>query len=108
MSRFGFQTNLTLHDSTISSTYTSNPILIVDYASMSLSYVTNVASASTLTVWQSNDHGLTTALTEPSWSVITSIRGPGIYTIDPGARWLRTTCPSLDSTSTIILQAWTG
>jgi hypothetical protein len=85
-------------------------MLVVDFASMSLSYLTAVASASTLTVWQSNDDGLTSTdtLTENSWSVVTSIRGPGIYTIDPGARWLRTTCPSLDSTSTIVLQGWTG
>ena len=108
MSRFGYQTRNVIHDSTISSTYTSNPILIVDYASMSLSYVTNVASASTLTVWQSDDDGLTVALSEPSWSVVTSLTGKGLYTIDPGARWLRTTCPSLDSTTTIILQGWTG
>ena len=66
---------------------TSPAIFVGDARLLSLSRVTSTGSASNLTVSLSNDDGFTAAIT--SWSVVTILPNQGIFTIDPGARWLR-------------------
>lgn len=106
MSRFGYPVLQVMHDSTVSSTYTSNPYLVQDLASISVSWVSNTGSASVLTVQATNDNGFTAALVEGSWSLVTAIVAKGLYTVDPGARWTRIISPSVDSLSTVNLAGW--
>jgi hypothetical protein len=85
-----------------SSTYTSSAILAADYERITLSWQTDIAAASVLTVQGSNEDGLTASIT--TWSTISTMNAPGIYTIDPGVRWLRAQRRSNESLSIARLQ----
>ena len=103
----GYERWQVMHDSTVSSTYTSNPVLTVDLASISLSWRTNTTASSPLTVQGTLDNGFSgLTLVENSWSLLTAATSQGLVTIDPGIRWIRTIAGSADSTATVILQGW--
>jgi hypothetical protein len=106
MSRFAIDRHWVVFDglSATSSTYTSNPFLVGDAATISVSIVTQVAVTSRFTLQASNDQGLTAGVT--NWSNVTAIVGEGFYSIDPGARWHRWLRSSLESLSTVQQQMW--
>jgi len=84
-----------------SSVRTSNSFLVADMQEISLSLQTSGATTtSRYSVWGSNEDGFFSTIPENSWSVITAIGGPGVYTCDPGFRWLRVTRSALDSQGT--------
>jgi hypothetical protein len=66
---------------------TSPAIFIGDARVLSISRITSSASASNLTVSLSNDDGFQSAIV--NWSLATLLPSRGIFTIDPGARWLQ-------------------
>ena len=74
-----------------SSTYTSNAQYVGDYAFMTVSWATDEAAASRLTLQGSNDDGFRSAIAD--WSNLTGITSAsvvaGTYTVDTGFRWLR-------------------
>lgn len=85
---------------------TSQAFLVADFAQMSISWESNAtANASLLTVWGTNVDGLTASIT--TWSVVTTLTAQGIYTVEPGMRWLRVTRPSNDTPGVVYLQART-
>jgi hypothetical protein len=103
----GYERWQVMHDSTVSSTYTSNPVLVVDMASIALSWKTNTTASSPLTIQGTLDNGLSIGtLQENTWSLLTLMASQGLVTIDPGVRWVRTIAGSADSTATVILQGW--
>ena len=106
MSRFGYERHWQVFTgtSTDSSTYTSNPYLVVDAATISVSIQTADTGASRFTLQASNDHGLNATIV--NWSTVTAITAQGFYTIDPGARWHRWQRSSLESLSTVHQQHW--
>ena len=106
MSRFGYERNKVLFNSANSSTYTSNPQLTVDLATISLSVETVAAAASLFTVQGTNENGFTSALRSAAWSNLTTLTVPGMYTIDAGPRWTRVLRSSIESNATVILQGW--
>lgn len=85
------------------STVTGGPYLIADMTQLSLSYVTQTASASNLTVQMSNENGLTAALVETNWSTVTIMPAQGFYGVETGPRWIRVLRASASS-ATVILQ----
>lgn len=107
MSKYGYGRLDSLHSSVASSTYTSNAILTGAAATMSLSIISNVAGATSLwTVQACNADGLTATIPELAWSTVTAIPAQGLYTLDPGARWMRLINPSNDSLSTVDMNRW--
>ena len=109
MSLHGYTRQQTVLDSTSanSSTRTSNAFLVADAAGISVSWVTAVAVASNLTIQASNDDGLSFAgpnmNTGGIWSNVSVVAGAGIFTITPGARWLRFIRPAVDSQASIAM-----
>ena len=108
MSRFGYPISFIAlaGSSAASSTYTSNTYLTADFATMSVSVVSTAAVASLWTIEGSNDDGILDPVT--NWSTITALTVPGLYSVDPGPRWMRFRKASLDSRTSIILQGWTA
>jgi hypothetical protein len=66
---------------------TSPSIFVGDCRLLSVSRVTSTGSASNLTISLSNDNGFSATIT--NWSVVTVLPSAGIFTVDPGARWLK-------------------
>jgi hypothetical protein len=66
---------------------TSPHIFVGDCRLLSVSVQTSTASASNVTISLSNDDGFTAAVGR--WSTVTVLPAQGIFTVDPGARWLR-------------------
>ena len=89
--------------SNTSSDYTSNAIFWGDYEQGSVQWADG--GNSTLTVEASNEDGFNTSLT--TWSALTGITAAGMYTIDPGPRWIRARRNSADSLSQAYIQART-
>jgi hypothetical protein len=85
-----------------SSTYTSSAILVADYDNLTVSWLTDTGSASVFTVQGSNEDGLTASIT--TWSTVSTMNADGMYTIDPGVRWLRAQRRSNESLSIARLQ----
>lgn len=85
-----------------SSTYTSNPVLVADWRQITVSVQTQSTGASRYTVWATDYEGFQTALAEANWSAITAIVAQGLYTVDPGMRWLRATRSAVDSQGTVL------
>lgn len=83
--------NQVLLGSADGSQITSNPFFIGDFDKVTVSRQTSTASAVNMTIQGSNDDGFTAAIGAATWSTLTSIPGAGLYTIDPGFRWLRST-----------------
>jgi len=85
-----------------SSTYTSDWHLIADYERITASWLTDAAVASPLTIQGSNDDGLRASITNTS--NISVVAAAGVFTIDPGNRWLRAKRSSNESLSIVQLQ----
>lgn len=114
MSSFGYSRQYVLLDgsSANSSVRTSYPVLVADAQQISLSYTTVAAATANLLVQGSNDDGLTvtgtssslsTAVTAPFWSTISTVAAPGIFTVAAGARWIRCVRAATDSQASVEL-----
>ena len=90
-----------------SSNFTSASHLVADFNQFTVSWLTDEADASRLTLWGSNHNGLDAALVEANWSTLTGITGDGLFTVDPGMRWVRATRNSNESLAEVFLQART-
>lgn len=86
-----------------SSTYTSGWHLVADYDVMTVSWTTDEGNASRMTLEASNDDGLTSSISFTS--TLTGITADGIYTIDPGMRWIRALRNSNESLAEVFIQA---
>jgi hypothetical protein len=92
-----------------SSTVTSNSVWCGDANVISVSIVSVAAVASVWTLEGNNGDGFLTALgalsaiSSGEWSVITTITAQGIYSITPGARWIRAIRPAVNSLATMTL-----
>lgn len=93
---------------------TSPPQLVDGYRQLSISIQTSGDSARNVRVYGTNADGFDAALTgvplvNGNWSLVTTIPQAGIYTVDPGMRWLRVDrdpfSVSATSNTTITLQA---
>jgi hypothetical protein len=84
-----YSRRLVLFDGTSgqSSTFTSNDQFLGDFRYIAISVVTSDTAASRLTLTSSFEDGYSSSLV--TRSVVTTITVPGVYTIDPGLRWLR-------------------
>lgn len=80
-----------------SSSGTSPSIFVGDCRLLSVSIQTSHASASNVTISLSDDGGFSAAIVH--WSVVTVLPNQGIFTIDPGARWLRAERAAIAMTS---------
>lgn len=96
-----FQTNLGAANSNL----TGNPWFVGDAATLTVSIQSSTGSASRYTILGSNADGFQSALGTPSqtvpaggWSIVTTITAAGIYTIDPGMRWINS-CRTVIDTS---------
>ena len=98
--------NVVLFDgsSAQSSTFTSASALVVDFDNLAVSWLTDTTGASRYSVEASNAEGFDAAIPDATWSNITTILADGIYTIDPGVRWIRGLRSSLESLSISVLQ----
>ena len=105
MGRGGTAKFKSIFSSTFSSTYTSPWQLVADAATISVSWSTVNTSSSLFTIQGSNDEGTQSAITNAS--TVTAITSQGIYTIDPGIRWLRFQRHSLESLATANLNYYT-
>jgi hypothetical protein len=103
MSHFGYAKQVVLLDSLSanSSTRTSNPVLVADATQIGASWQTQAAVASNLTIQGSNEDGQASAI--GLWSTVSVVAGQGIFTITPGARWLRFVRPAVDSMGSVIV-----
>jgi hypothetical protein len=93
-----------------SSSGTGLAYFVGDARLISLSVQTSTASASRYTISMSNADGFQETIPAASFSVVTSILNAGIYTIDPGGRWIRAEQPNFSlsaiSGSTVILSRY--
>ena len=74
---------------------------------VTLSIQSSTGSASRFTVSGSNADGFQAAIPEASWSVLTTITTRGVFTVDPGCRWIRAEQPdfALSATSAVTVTA---
>lgn len=77
------------------SSQTGNPWFVGDYRQITVSVTTGAAAASRTSILASDEDGFQSTLSSANalvntnqWSHITQITAPGVYTIDPGMRWL--------------------
>lgn len=98
-----FQTNLGAANSNL----TGQPWFVGDAATLTVSIQSSTGSASRYTILGSNADGFQTALGTPSqtvpaggWSFITAITSQGLYTIDPGFRWINSVRTVIDTSAT--------
>ena len=103
MAGYGYTRNILIAAGTSSSSVTSPIALTADWNIVSLSWLTATTSASTLTVQGTLFSGVTATIPEAEWSTLTLLRAQGIYTVDPGARWIRVLRGSPESASTVWL-----
>src|SRR5437763_16587335 len=105
MARYGLTRSTVLLDSSSgnSSTRTSNPFLVADATTLSASWTTNAAVASNLTIQGSDEDGQQSGI--GLWSTVSVVAGQGIFTITPGARWLRFIRPAVDSQGSVVVEA---
>lgn len=80
-----------------SSSGTSPSIFVGDCRLLSISIQTSTASASNITIALSNDGGFSTSTL--FFSTVTVLPNQGIFTIDPGARWIRAERANIAMTS---------
>ena len=104
MSRYGYSRSLVALDSASlnSSTRTSNPILVADATSISASWTTQSTATSNLTIQGSDEDGLQSPI--GLWSTVSTVAAAGIFTITPGARWLRFIRPAVDSQGSVVVE----
>jgi hypothetical protein len=89
-----------------SSSYTAGAYCVVDLRQMAVSLATSTTSASRLTLQASHEDGFTAAITV--WSDLTAITLAGVYTIDPGMRWMRGLRGSQESLAVVTLSGVGG
>ena len=88
-----------------SSTFTTEAQLVADFENLTVSWLTDTADASRFTIQGTNREGMSgTSVQEADWSDVTGIVADGIFTIDPGMRWLRAVRNSNESLSEANLQ----
>src|SRR5512146_1086 len=107
MAGYGITRNVTATGSATSSTVTSNPIWAGDANLVTVSIASTAAVASVWSIDGNNADGFQTALATGvagagEWSNITTITAQGIYSVTPGARWLRVIRPAVNSMATVI------
>lgn len=104
MARYGYSKSYTVLDSSSanSSTRTSNAVLVADATSISASWTTAVAVASNLTIQGSNEEGFFNPI--GLWSTVSVVAGAGIFTVTPGARWIRFIRPAVDSQGSVVVE----
>ena len=88
------------------STSTSNPELVADFRQLALSITSSTASSSRYTVWGTAADGLQSALQAQDWSVATTIVSQGVFTIDPGLRWLKVERDSISVSAASNVTFW--
>lgn len=71
-----------------SSTLSSAPVYIGDARFLAVSVVSSTGSASNVTLRGSLAQGFQSAIPDQTWSVLTVLPNAGVYTIEPGVRWL--------------------
>lgn len=105
MARYGYTKNVVMLDSASanSSARTSGSFLISDAGQISLSYLTNLTSVSTITVRISNDDGLSAGAGAITWSTLSRVGAQGIYQITPGPRWISVVRDAIDSQASVTL-----
>lgn len=77
------------NSSALSSVITSNAQLVDSFRQLSISIQTSGTSARNVRIYGSNADGLSSALTDGNFSLVTTIPNAGIYTVDPGMRWIK-------------------
>lgn len=84
---------------------TGNAHFVGDARLITLSVQTSTGSASRFTISLSDADGFQSTIPDASYSVATVLLNAGIYTIDPGARWMRAEQPNfaLSSTSAVTI-----
>ncbi len=87
-----------------SSTFTTASVLVADFAQLTVSWQTDTTAASVYTIQGTNVDGFGAAIAEGDWSNITGMASAGIFTIDPGVRWIRGLRNSNESVSISRLQ----
>lgn len=85
---------------TSSSSGTGTAHWVGDARLLTLSIQSSTGSASRFTISLSNANGFQAAIPEASWSVATTLLNVGIFTIDPGARWIRAEQPNFSLSAT--------
>lgn len=85
-----------------STTFTSSDFLVADYDNLVISVQTSDNAASRMTLEGTLESGITASII--TRSVLTTITVPGIYSIDPGVRYMRAVRSSLDSLGEVTLQ----
>lgn len=95
--------NIALFDGTSgdSTTTTSAWQMVADFDVLSVSWNTDTGTASRLTLEGSNDLGTTSAIANSS--TLTGITVQGLYTVDPGVRFIRGIRNSNESLSIVRL-----
>ena len=78
---------------TSTSSGTGTAHFVGDARLITVSVVSSNASASRYTISLSNDDGFQSTIA--AWSIATTLVNAGIYTIDPGARWIRAEQPDI-------------
>ena len=87
-----------------SSTFTTASVLVADFSQLVVSWQTDTGLASVYTIQGTNVDGFGAAIVEGDWSDITAMSAQGIFTIDPGIRWIRGLRNSNESVSISRLQ----
>ena len=82
-----------------SSTGTSNAIFVGDCRLLTVSVQTSTGSASNITISLSNNDGFQSHDSTLVWSNVTILPNRGIFTVDPGARWIRAERANIAMTS---------
>ena len=104
MAGYGYTRNVIAKASSAdSSTVTSNSILVADANTITVSITSVAAVASNWTLQGTNADGFSAAIAEGEWSNISIIAAQGIYSITPGARWVRTLRPAVNSLASIVI-----
>ena len=87
-----------------SSTFTTASVLVADFSQLVVSWQTDTGLASVYTIQGTNVDGFGAVIAEGDWSDITAMSAKGIFTIDPGIRWIRGLRNSNESLSISRLQ----
>ena len=107
MAKYSVRHALFKGDSATSSTYTSSAFFWGDFEYGSVQW--SDGGNSTLTIQGCNEDGFggtsVNATSGVTWSNLTAITSAGLYTIDPGPRWIRAQRNSADSLSQVFIQA---
>ena len=104
MAGYGYTRNVVMKASSAdSSTITSNSVLVADAAQITISIVSVAAVAGNWTLKGTNADGFSAAIAEGEGSNVSVIAAQGLYSVTPGARWVRTLRPTVNSLASIVL-----